>query len=69
MSKVLIIGSGAREHVITELINKSSEVNSIYIIPSNSNTNLIVSQKVELIRNIDINSHEMIYEFELSLHT
>ena len=36
MSKVLLIGSGAREHVIAETISKSKKVNKIYLLPGNA---------------------------------
>jgi formyltetrahydrofolate-dependent phosphoribosylglycinamide formyltransferase len=38
-NRVLIIGSGAREHVIAENISKSDKVNKIYLMPGNSGMN------------------------------
>ena len=35
-SNVLVIGSGAREHVISEVVSKSYQVNMVYTLPGNS---------------------------------
>ena len=39
--KVVVIGSGGREHALCETLKKSHNVNKIYCMPGNAGTNLI----------------------------
>ena len=56
MSKVLILGSGAREHIISESISKSTKVTNIYLLPGNS------GMKGEFV-SIDENNYDEIVHF------
>ena len=56
--KILVIGSGAREHALCYLISKSSLVSSIYAIPGNYG----ISQLAEC-EQIDQTDFEKIYDF------
>ena len=59
--RVVIIGSGGREHAICLALKKSKNINKIYCIPGNAGTDLI-SENVEL----DIRNFEEITEFLLN---
>ena len=56
--KILVIGSGAREHALCYLISKSPLVSSIYAIPGNYG----ISQLAEC-EEIDQTDFEKIYDF------
>ena len=40
--KVVIIGSGGREHAICDSLNKSTKVSKIYCIPGNAGTSSLL---------------------------
>ncbi|MCF8000290.1 MAG: phosphoribosylamine--glycine ligase [Halanaerobiales bacterium] len=48
MKKVLIIGSGGREHILAKKLNQSSRVDKIFVMPGNAGTQ-------EIATNIDMN--------------
>jgi len=56
--KVVIIGSGGREHAICHFLSKSKKIKKIYCIPGNAGTNSI-SENVDL----DIDNHLQIKNF------
>ena len=56
--KVVVIGSGGREHAICVSLKKSNKLDKIYCIPGNAGTNLI-SENIE----IKINDFEKIKDF------
>ena len=56
--KVVIIGSGGREHALCVSLKKSQNVHKIYCIPGNAGTSFI-AENVEL----DINNFELIEKF------
>ncbi len=58
--KVMVIGSGGREHAISEALNNSKKVNKIYCIPGNAGT-----EKIAENLKIDIENFEMIKNFIL----
>ena len=43
MKKVLIIGSGGREHILAKKLNQSSRVDKIYVMPGNAGTKEIAT--------------------------
>ena len=49
--KVLIIGSGGREHALCKSIKDSNNISKVYCLPGNAGTNLIAE-------NIDINLND-----------
>ena len=55
--KVLILGSGGREHALCYACKKSPKINQIYCIPGNAGTNLIAENI-----NIELNDFEKIKE-------
>ncbi len=55
--KVLILGSGGREHALCYACKKSTKINQIYCIPGNAGTNLIAENI-----NIELNDFEKIKE-------
>ena len=59
--RVVIIGSGGREHAICLALKKSKNISKIYCIPGNAGTNLI-SENVDL----DINNFDKLTEFILT---
>ena len=56
--KILILGSGGREHALCHFIAKSKKVNKIYCIPGNAGTNDLASNV-----NIDLNNFYKIKQF------
>ena len=60
MSKVLIIGSGARENVIAEAISKSEKVQKIYLLPGNVPLNLQCETEC---LSFDDNNYDLIVKF------
>ena len=59
MRKILVIGSGGREHVIAWKLNQDDLSNSIYCLPGNGGT----AEFGTNVANIDINNFELIFEF------
>ncbi len=61
--KVLVIGSGGREHALAWKISKSSQVSSVFVAPGNGGTEI-----EEAINNVDISSNdiEALIKFALS---
>lgn len=59
MKKILVIGSGGREHAICEQFKKSPQNPKIFVLPGNAGT-AEIAQNVE---NIAQNEHEKIIEF------
>src|SRR5210317_451513 len=56
--KILILGSGGREHALCHFIAKSKKVNKIYCIPGNAGTKDLASNV-----NIDLNNFYKIKKF------
>ena len=56
--KVVIIGSGGREHSLCFFLKKSNKVSKIYCLPGNAGTNSIATNV-----NLDINDFEKIKDF------
>ena len=56
--KVVIIGSGGREHALCYMIKKSAKVKEIFCIPGNAGTSTIANNI-----NLDINNFELLKEF------
>lgn len=59
MKKILVIGSGGREHAICEQFKKSPKVDKIFVLPGNAG----ISEISELVTNIKIGEHQKIIEF------
>ena len=59
--KVVIIGSGGREHAICSALTKSKNINKIYCIPGNAGTQMI-SENVDL----DITNFDNLKKFILN---
>ena len=58
--KILIIGSGGREHALAWIISKSKrEINKIYVMPGNAGT---LHEKNVFNVDCDINDHESCFE-------
>ena len=57
MSKVLILGSGGREHAITAFVAKDEKVSKIYCAPGNPGT-----QKIAKNVSIDIDDNNQVLE-------
>lgn len=62
MNKVLVIGSGGREHAIIHQINQSQLVSQIFCIPGNYG----ISKIAQSISDIKINNHQDIIKFCLN---
>ena len=56
--KIAILGSGGREHALTEKISKSTILERLYCIPGNAGTSMIAENV-----NIDINNFKKILDF------
>ena len=56
--KVLIIGSGGREHALCVSLNKSNLISKIYCIPGNAGTS-IIAENID----IDVNNFSKIKDF------
>jgi phosphoribosylamine---glycine ligase len=59
--KIVVIGSGGREHAIVHILKKSSQITDIYVIPGNAGTENIAKNI-----DIDINNNAQIVDFCLS---
>ena len=60
--KVLVIGSGGREHALAWKLSKSNLVSEIFVAPGNGGTEI-----EESIKNIDIDSNDLDGLLDLSL--
>ncbi len=59
MKKILVIGSGGREHAICEQFKKSSKLEKLYCLPGNAG----ISQIAEIVDQIKVEEHQKIAEF------
>ena len=60
MEQVLVIGTGAREHVIIETLLKSERVNKVYVLDGNTG---MESDRCFLVENVNVNNFEEIERF------
>ena len=63
MVKILVIGSGAREHAIIKSLNKSKKEKEIYCLASNNNPG--ISDICKEVKIIDINNAQLIKDFSI----
>lgn len=59
MKKILIIGSGGREHAICEAFKKSPQKPKIFVLPGNAG----IAQVAEIVEGIKQNEHQKIIDF------
>ncbi|MDX2083426.1 MAG: phosphoribosylamine--glycine ligase [Rickettsiales bacterium] len=59
MKKILVIGSGGREHAICEQFTKSRQLKKLFCLPGNAG----ISAVAEIVTNIEINDHQKIIAF------
>lgn len=59
MKRILVIGSGGREHAICEQFNKSSQIDKIFALPGNAG----ISNIAEIVDNISITDSQKIIQF------
>ncbi len=59
MKKILVIGSGGREHAVCEQFKKSNKVEKIYALPGNGG----IAEIAEIVDSIQISQHQKIIEF------
>ncbi len=59
MKKILVIGSGGREHAVCEQFKKSNKVEKIYALPGNGG----IAEIAEIVDSIKISEHQKIIEF------
>jgi phosphoribosylamine--glycine ligase len=59
MKKVLVIGSGGREHAICEQFKKSLQIGKIFALPGNGG----ISEIAEIVNDIKIDEHQKIIDF------
>lgn len=59
MKKILVIGSGGREHAICEQFKKSPKLEKLYCLPGNAG----IAQIAEIVDDIKFGEHEKIAEF------
>ena len=59
MKRILVIGSGGREHAICEQFKKSSKVEKIFALPGNAG----ISEIAEIVSLIKADEHQKIIEF------
>jgi len=60
--KVVIIGSGGREHALADIYARSKKVNKVFVIPGNGLTE-INSKKIKIVSNISVLNIEEIIKF------
>ena len=60
--KVLILGSGGREHALCYACKKSPKINQVYCIPGNAGTNLIAENI-----NIELNDFEKLKKLSIKI--
>ena len=63
MVKILVIGSGAREHVIIKSLNKSNKEKELYCLASNNNPG--ISDICKEVKIIDINNAQLIKDYSI----
>ena len=63
MVKILVIGSGAREHAIIKSLNKSKKEKEIYFLASNNNP--VISYICKKMKIIDINDAQLIKDYSM----
>jgi len=59
MKKILVIGSGGREHAICEQFKKSPQLEKLYALPGNGG----ISQIAEIVDSIKVSQHQEIIKF------
>ncbi|MBM5782481.1 MAG: phosphoribosylamine--glycine ligase [Pelagibacterales bacterium] len=59
MKKILVIGSGGREHAICEQLKKSSQIEKIFALPGNAG----IAKIAQNINEIKVDDHQKIIEF------
>ncbi len=59
MKKILVIGSGGREHAICEQLKKSLQINKIFALPGNAG----IAKIAQNINEIKVDDHQKIIEF------
>lgn len=59
MKRILVIGSGGREHAICEQFRKSPKLEKLFALPGNAG----ISEVAEIISSIKIDEHQKIIEF------
>ncbi len=59
MKKILVIGSGGREHAVCEQFLKSKKLEKLFALPGNAG----ISEVAEIIADIKIDDHQKIIEF------
>lgn len=59
MKKILIIGSGGREHAICEQFKKSAKFEKLFVLPGNAG----ISKIAEIVSDIKIDEHQKIIDF------
>lgn len=59
MKKILVIGSGGREHAVCEQFKKSQRVAKIFALPGNAG----ISEIAEIVNGIKVEQHQKIIEF------
>ena len=65
MIKILVIGSGAREHAIIKSLNKSKKEKEIYCLASNNNPG--ISDICNELKIVDINNSEIIKNYSINI--
>ena len=63
MVKILVIGSGAREHAIIKSLNRSKKEKEIYCLASNNNPG--ISDICKKMKIIDINDAQLIKDYSM----
>ena len=56
--KILVVGSGGREHAIAWKMSQNNDIKKIYCAPGNAGTELI-----DVVENVDVNTMDEILEF------
>ncbi len=59
MKKILVIGSGGREHAVCEQFKKSPQLEKIFCLPGNAG----ISEIAEIVSGINIDEHQKIIDF------
>lgn len=59
MKKILVIGSGGREHAVCEQFKKSAQLEKIFVLPGNAG----IAEIAEIVEGIQIEEHQKIIDF------